>query len=202
MFTGDPPTTGTPQPSYNDAFIREKVKENIQRVIYRRYILLQDIEEFESLMFFFHVPKGEKDIKMVYDRSNSGLNSSLYAPWFALPTIDTFAWWVILGTWCADNDYGDMFFNFLLFLDLQKFCSIDLIELFLELVPNTAQMVVVTWVQNAMGFSPSSYCYIQGGHLAKRIIIGNPNVEKTLFIGSASLKTYNFLQPTNHFFQS
>ena len=49
-------------------------------------------------MFFFHVPKGERDIRMVYDGSKSGLNASLYAPWFALPTIDTFAWWVIVGT--------------------------------------------------------------------------------------------------------
>lgn len=89
-------------------------------------------------MFFFHVPKRERDIRIVYDGSKSGLNASLYAPWFALPTIDSFAWWVIVGTWCADNDYGDMFLNFPLHLDLQKFCGIDLSDLFPELAPNKA----------------------------------------------------------------
>ena len=97
-------------------------------------------------MFFFHVPKGERDIRMVYDGRKSGLNTRLYVPWFALPTIDTFSWWVIVGTWCTDNDYGDMFLNFPLHPYLQKFCSINLSELFLELALITAQMVVATWV--------------------------------------------------------
>ena len=44
MFIGDPPTTRTPQPAINDACIREKVKEKIQKVIDGKYIELQDIE--------------------------------------------------------------------------------------------------------------------------------------------------------------
>ena len=45
-----------------------------------------------------------------------------------------------------DNDYGDMFLNFPLHPDLQKFYGIDLSDLFLELAPNEAQIVAETWV--------------------------------------------------------
>ena len=91
MFTGDPLTSKIPQPPYDDASMCQKVKDKIQRVMDRVYIVLRDIEEIESLMFFFHVPKGEDDIIMVYDGTKSSLNKRLYAPWFALPTNDTIA---------------------------------------------------------------------------------------------------------------
>ena len=53
--------------------------------------MLHNIEEIESLMFFFHVPKGKNDIRMVYDGIKLGLNASFYAQWFMIPTIDTLA---------------------------------------------------------------------------------------------------------------
>ena len=60
--------------------------------------MLKYIEEMESLMYFFHVPKGKEDIRMVYDGSKSRSNLSLYVPWFALPTINAFACWVRIGS--------------------------------------------------------------------------------------------------------
>ena len=132
-------------------------------------------------MFFFYVPKGEDDIRMVYDGTKLGLNKSLYAPWLALPTIDTLAQWVFVGSWCADNNYCDIFLNFPLHPALQKYCGIDLIELFPELNPNKAQMVVAAWTQNAMGLYPLPHCSIQSGLVAKRIITGNQKTESNPF---------------------
>ena len=63
-------------------------------------------------MFFFSVPKGLNDIRMVYDASKSGLNAVLYAPWFALATVDTSLRSMDRGYWSADNDFGEMFLNF------------------------------------------------------------------------------------------
>ena len=40
-------------------------------------------------MCLFHVPKGDLDIRIVYDGSKSDLNRSIYAPYFALPTVKT-----------------------------------------------------------------------------------------------------------------
>ena len=82
MFVGPPPTAKVPQPPYDDESIRQKVKEKIQRVIDNGYIELRDIEDVKSLMYYFHVPKGEDDIRMVYDGSKPGLNKSLFAHWF------------------------------------------------------------------------------------------------------------------------
>jgi hypothetical protein len=42
------------------------------------------------LISFFEVPKGLTDIWMVYDGTKSGLDEVLWAPWFPLPTIDSF----------------------------------------------------------------------------------------------------------------
>ena len=109
----------------------------------------------EALMFMFHVPKGDSDIRMVYDGTKSGLNASLFAPWFSLPTVDSMVRWVIAGSWLADNDYGDQFLNFPLHPDLQKFCGIDLSQLFPKSGANDAQFVVAVWLRNAMGLKPS-----------------------------------------------
>jgi hypothetical protein len=62
-------------------------------------------------MFMFHVQKGPDNIRLVYDGTKSGLNKSVYAPWFALPTIDNMSRWVIAGAWLVDNDYSEMFLN-------------------------------------------------------------------------------------------
>ena len=70
MFVGDPPSNKSRQPAYDDPEIRAKVKE-------KGYIELVDIKLVEALMFMFHVPKGESDIRMVYDGSKSGLNEAL-----------------------------------------------------------------------------------------------------------------------------
>ena len=80
MFVGPQPTAKVPHQSFDDKEIRLKVKEKIQRVINYGYIELRDIEEVKSLMYYFNVPKGEDDIRMVYDGSKSGLNKSVFAP--------------------------------------------------------------------------------------------------------------------------
>ena len=77
--------------------IRQKVKEKIQRVINNGYIKLRDIKEVKSLMYYFHIPKRDDNIRIVYDGSKSGLNKSLFAPWFNLPSSETIVQWVLLG---------------------------------------------------------------------------------------------------------
>ena len=76
-----------------------------------------------------------------------------------------------------------MFLNFPLNPVLQKYCGIDLTKLFPELNPDKAQMVVAAWTRNAMamGLSPSPYCSIQSGLVAKIIIMGNQKTESNPF---------------------
>lgn len=81
--------------TYNDKKVKAKVKANLQRVFDRGYMEIIDIEFVESLMYMFHVPKGSNDIWMVYNKTKSGLNDALYAPWFLLLIVDTMCRWVV-----------------------------------------------------------------------------------------------------------
>ena len=105
MFVGNPLENRSRQPLYDDPEIRAKVKAKLKNVIEKGYIEMVDIKLVEALMFMFHVPKGESDIRMVYDGSKSGLNEALYSPWFHLPTVDSMVRWVVAVTnWCSTID--------------------------------------------------------------------------------------------------
>ena len=121
----------------------------MENVIQKGYIEIDDIKMVESIMYMFDVVK-EDGINMVYDGSKSGLNNALQAPWFALRTIDTMTRWALTGTWLDDNNYGDMFMNFPMHEDLQKYCGIDVTQLFPELQKERGDLTVECWLRYAM----------------------------------------------------
>ena len=180
-MTLPPPVNRDQQPPYTEDAVRQLVKAKLENVIVKGYIELCDITDIEAMMYMFHVPKGETDVRMVYDGSKSGLNASLWAPWFSLPTIDTMARWVIAGSWLADNDYGEQFLNFPLHPELQKYCGVDLTQLFPELTKPESQLVVGRWTRNAMGLRPSPYSSVQGALIAKHLIMGDPKDKSNPF---------------------
>ena len=61
--------------TYQDGF--EMIKKKVDKVQSRRYI---DGGTLISLTAFFYVPKGEDDIRLVYDLTYSGLNAAFFAP--------------------------------------------------------------------------------------------------------------------------
>ena len=71
MFDSAPPRSKERQLKYHDEAIRKKVREKLDKVLAKGYIELIDIELVESIMYMFHVAKGD-DIRMVYDGSKSG----------------------------------------------------------------------------------------------------------------------------------
>ncbi len=66
----------------------------------------------KSLIKYFAVPKGEDDIKLVYNAAANCLNECVWVPTFWLPTIDTLLRAVDKDLWMMDRDMGDMFLNF------------------------------------------------------------------------------------------
>ena len=90
------------QPPKDDLEVRAKVSAKLQKVVDRGYIeIVNDPDRVKSFMFMFDVPKGDSDIRMVYDGSRSGFNESIWAPWFALPTVETMTRTVWPGGWCG-----------------------------------------------------------------------------------------------------
>ncbi|KAL7575469.1 hypothetical protein ACA910_007367 [Epithemia clementina (nom. ined.)] len=116
---------------------------------------------------------------MVYDGTKSGLNAALFAPWFALPTVDSMLRSEGPTTWSADNDFGEMFLNFWLHPELRKYAGIDLTGLFPEEVNrkssarNKRKVLWETWNRCAMGLSPSPYQATQLAHRVKFLAMGN-----------------------------
>ena len=85
------------------------------------------------------------------------------------------------GSWLADNDYGEFFLNFPLHPDLQKYCGVDLTQLFPNIGDADACMVVGVWLRYAMGLHSSPYNVIQGALVAKRVVLGIPDDKDNAF---------------------
>ena len=81
FFEQPGPTTHDAQPSINDPRMREMAKEKIFKVVKRRYLLTLGIKA-KSMIRYFAVPKGEDDIRMVYDATANHLNECLWVPSF------------------------------------------------------------------------------------------------------------------------
>jgi hypothetical protein len=121
------------QRSYTGPKMEKLEKTKIKKVVKRGYIKRVSADVILLLMHFFLVLKGDVDVRMVYDGSKSSPNAALWAPWFgALPTVSEMACTLLPGYWCADNNYGEMFLNFPLHEDLQKYCGVDLSQIFDE----------------------------------------------------------------------
>jgi hypothetical protein len=109
--------------------MKEAMKKKLEKIRRLKYIQSGRVD---SLTSYFAVPKGESDIRMVYDGTKSGLNDSLWAPWFALPTVETHLRFVGTKSHMGDIDIGDMFHNFMLHDSVQRVAGIDLTPFFPE----------------------------------------------------------------------
>jgi len=88
FFESPGPTMKGKQPIIADAGIRAKTREKIGKVIKRRYLLTTDLP-IKSFIKFFAVPKGEDNIRLVYDATANKRSEGVWVPSFWLPTMDS-----------------------------------------------------------------------------------------------------------------
>ena len=69
-----------------NAHTKAKLWPKILKVILRGYISLTPFNKVSNLTDYFTVPKGEDNVRVVYNGTSSGLNKVLWAPNFWLPT--------------------------------------------------------------------------------------------------------------------
>jgi len=168
LFIQSPlPSYKRPQPLERDPSIRQQVQDKLLSVREKKYI---DKGEVRSLTSYFSVPKGDKDIRMVYDATKSKLNGSLWAPNFGLPTIDTMVRGIKEESWLGDIDIGEMFLNFMLHPSLQPYAGVDLRPYFGWKGDQTKWE---RWVRCLMGLKPSPYVCIKALLLALECARGN-----------------------------
>ena len=128
-----------PQRQEKDLAIRQSMQQKLELVRKKGYLKCGPVE---SLTSFFAVPKEEGDIRMVYDGMKSGLNASLWAPWFPLPTMESHIRMVVPGLYMGDVEVGEMFLNFMLHERVQSFAGVDLTPFFPEELMDGLRMVL------------------------------------------------------------
>ena len=152
-----------------DKGILKLMVEKLVKVRDRGYIgkLLQG--SIKGLTHYFAVPKGDKDIRMVYDMTASGLNKALWAPKFWMPTMVNIVDCSTDDTWFGDVDAGEMFLNFPLDRRIRKYCGIDL-----SWMSEEGETLWECWNRMAMGMCPSPWVTIRLLMFMMEIVIGNP----------------------------
>ncbi len=109
--------------------MRAKAKKKIFKVAKKRYLLTTGIK-VKSLIKYFAVPKGEDDIRLVYDAMANKLNNCVWVPTFWLPTINLLVRALDKDSWMTDHDVGDMFLNFQLHESMKQFTGVNLSSLY------------------------------------------------------------------------
>ena len=69
---------------------------------------------------------------MVYDTSKLGLNDTMFAPCFSMPTMESYLRLVKARTFMANCDIIEMFLNFMLEPKVHPYAGVDLSQAFLE----------------------------------------------------------------------
>lgn len=129
----------------------------------------------KSLTSFFSIPKGDSDLRMVYDASKSWLNSTLWVPSFQFPQSETLTVLFMPGSWMANIDLGEHFHNFPLHPYLQAHCGIDIRPYHVEAGHCTKGRKTkwLHWCRCMMGLKSSPYFTIKATHLAFEVANGD-----------------------------
>ncbi|KAL7557316.1 hypothetical protein ACA910_022411 [Epithemia clementina (nom. ined.)] len=177
MWDKPPAKSITRQGIAGDEATTQRIRNKINNVRNKGYI---QAGPCVVAMNYFLVPKGENDVRIVYDGTKSGLNDCLYAPWFPLPDSLGLSQTLDDTYWCIDNDYGEMFLNFWLHPNLQQYSGMDFTTLF-GVEDSRSNLLIGVWHRCPTGQTPSPCITIQQTPRLKRLILGDPMDQNNVF---------------------
>jgi hypothetical protein len=177
-FIGPPPRYKRPQRVPVDEKTLNQIRKKLEKFRRRGYISKGDVD---SLMSLFEVAKGTTDIRIVFDGTECGLNDVLWAPWFSLPSVNTMFRKLDVDYWSADNDFGEMFYNFWLHETLRNLCGVDLTRIFVEELTPHQRTLWERWNRTPMGLKPSPYQAVGAALVFKRVLLGEPHDPTNVF---------------------
>jgi hypothetical protein len=173
-FETEGPTSMAAQPHISDPATRSRVKDKLRKVLRRKYVL-RTCRKIKSLIKYFAVPKGEDDIRMVYDATANGLNDAVWVPTFWMPTVWSLIRTLDTDSWMTDRDIADMFLNFQLHPTIIPYAGVDLGPLHEDEgdqgIPRWA-----VWDRMLMGFSGSPYGAVKLGLVVEEVCRGNRHI--------------------------
>jgi hypothetical protein len=148
--TGELPTEKARQIIPNDPALAALLGEKMDKVRFKGYI---GEGQVISITHFFAVPKGEDDIRVVYDLTKNGLNDVLWTPNFWMPSMLNVLDCATEDSWFCDVDVGEMFLNFPLDVKIRPYCGVDLSWQ----LKGKRGYRWERWNRMAMGMSPSPW---------------------------------------------
>jgi hypothetical protein len=163
-----PPAYRKPQPKEPDRGIHLKVQEKLSKFISRGYIV-QD-RPVTGLVSYFTVPKGDSDVRVVFDGTKSGLNDVIWTPTFGSPTIDSLLPMLEPGTWQGDIDVAEQFYNYMLDPHVQPYCGVDVTPYLGDI---KGRLQWLTWTRCVMGLRSSPHGCVKMHHLGEEVVRGD-----------------------------
>ena len=166
------------------------LRKKEQKLVHRRYLELGFVD---CIVPRFGVPKGEDDIRLVWDASRNGINGTLYAPSFWMPTFRTLQELVIKWLPCSvvdyrngnipqdptpedwriphqsDMDVGEMFLNYPLHYSERHMFGVRITTG----LGDEETTVVMRFCRLMFGGTPCPYIAVQGHARAMELAIGN-----------------------------
>jgi hypothetical protein len=154
----------------------EVLRTKILKFIKKGYIVPPRAGQVKSLIKYFSVPKGvlegvTLDWRIVFHAGANNLNDLVWAPSFALPSINLLLQIINTSTLMSDRDMGEMFLNFMLDPRVWKYAAIDLGPLGFSHDECCHRWMV--WARNLMGFKPSPYNSVKMYLVAEEILRGD-----------------------------
>jgi hypothetical protein len=168
---GELPTNLRPaRPVHPDK--RAMLGPKIDTVRKRNYIAPEPVS---NLTDFFDVPKGEIDIRVVYNGTTSGLNEKLWSPGFFLPNADSAGRLLMYNSYTVDADLGEMFLNFPMDPRIPPDAGVDLtlLRANLDKVPEKGR-ILERWERLYMGMKPSPYNSVRYFYWGEEFARGKP----------------------------
>ena len=98
------------------------IKKKVDKVRSRRYIAGDTVLRLTALFYF---PKGEDDIRMVYNITALVLNYALWYPKFWMPSVDNVLDVATHSSWFRDIDVAEMFHNYNMLESLQPYAGFN-----------------------------------------------------------------------------
>ena len=181
------PKCRTPQRPQADEAVRKQEFEKLDKVVRRRYLAPKLVL---SLTGYFSIPKGEGDIRMVYDATKCKLNDALWAPNFWLPNMDNVADCATSSSYFGDIDCGEMFLNFMLDPRLRPYAGVDLTQAYQQKGVRGLVRIWKRWERTGMGFRNSPYVAIRQCMIAQEIIMGDHTDPSNPFFWSKIMVNY------------
>jgi hypothetical protein len=165
--------------------IRTLVADKVDGMLKRGYL---DTGHVSNSLHYFAVPKGDSDIRVVFDGTSSGLNETLWAPNFYLPSARAASLTLSFSTWMGDMDFGEMFHNFFMDPQIRKCAGIKIKPIASKLMhlpfsptmsgssslQESPKPEFLRWTRLFMGMKPSPYNAIRHYYWGEEFARGNP----------------------------